>query len=312
MAPSDRDYSDNDIDLPPNSTLSVTLCVRGRASDDSPKAWGPSPPSGYTFTPCPPIPIIESTQPIVGILADFFKPLDDETPTFEFGERMAHKPRPQQSAHVEVEAQSEARAECDVQGPAISVQPRKDSRHCEYNAATMADFQRHLSVIDCPPSIFVPSPNIPAPSHPFDHILQPPGSGNTALQDYQIQLMLLEQHKKRQLMLGTPEASQKADSLPSHSFPATGNTSSSMNPKATVLQQQMEIIQGTPVCHLVNAYNERFREQNKHGFMQNSTSPRSISRDLSEAEYQMQLMLLEQQNKRRLMEARKQSDRTRA
>jgi hypothetical protein len=72
-------------------------------------------------------------------------------------------------------------------------------RRHEYDAATMADFRQHLNVIDCRGALLEPwsRPHSYEPASP----IQPYRLANHALQDYQMQLMLLEQqNRKRELM----------------------------------------------------------------------------------------------------------------
>ncbi len=113
-------------------------------------------------------------------------------------------------------------------------------------------------------------------------------SGGSALQGYQMQLMLLEQQNKRRLLQARAEQANASSSAPQ---PTQGSAGSS----------HPDVLPDRIFCSTV--------EGASHGAGQhqpgNAGVPATIPyQNTARQDYEMQLMLLEQQNKRRLLQAR--------
>ncbi|EXJ69696.1 uncharacterized protein A1O5_06767 [Cladophialophora psammophila CBS 110553] len=200
------EYSDNDINVTPQSTVHITLCLRGATGLLAPEAVPPPP-----LRPLPFRTISNAVRPVEmpcnagglnavrenvrdGLASGTFSrttpywpstPRQLEIPTFIFGRPSMDQtvPETQQPRVPAGEKQSDVVSACG----GYATDRYEEESETEYDAATKAHFSQHLGVIDC--------------SSGF-HSQHQKGqeAGNAALWDYNLQLRLLEQQNKERLM----------------------------------------------------------------------------------------------------------------
>ncbi|EXJ60991.1 hypothetical protein A1O7_05144 [Cladophialophora yegresii CBS 114405] len=217
---------------------------------------------------------------------------EQESPTFTFGEPpSSHESAVGSAAPIQVEARMKADPEavmytsCGRYPP--PARPTKAGRKPDYDHATMEDFRRHLGVIDCR--------NVPAETSSNPSRQMPadvPQTQNHALQDYETQLMLLEQAKRERDLSFKQEFEQRgcysSSPQPNH-ISATGKQARWQDQRQLMMmEQQKELLQAT---------------QGLEANAQRARIPCNVPVG-SRTEYQLQLILLEQQNQFRLMQAR--------
>ncbi|KIW68093.1 hypothetical protein PV04_04061 [Phialophora macrospora] len=309
--------SDNDVEVRSESTVHITLVMRGAGTQDGSEARAIHPISLPEVTTVLPIrPALPAMHREIAAHGRFWCGTMDvmsaepqnpfpatvctqqETPTFTFGE----PPSLYESA---VECPPPSKAEERVKpGPGEvmftscgryppSARPSKAARRPEYDDATMEDFRRHLGVIDCRGDPSKPSSNT-SPYPPSES----PHTWNCALKDYEVQSMLLKQVKRERDLTIKQEFEDRgwysSRSRPYH-VPATENhTSQHCQNQLMMMELEKEL------------ENARERPGENTERVQNTQQAWNVpARKSAQVDQQMQLMLLEQQNKHRLTQVRR-------
>ena len=130
-------------------------------------------------------------------------------------------------------------------------------------------------------------------------------TSNYSLQDYQIELMLLEQHNKKRLIMARQEQEAQASSRRSRS----GSSSMLSSPSSHTLQDhkmQLMLLEQQKKRPTSKAEAEEVQTsfQRDPDVAPSSTSPSRCNHAGALQDLQMQLILLERQNRRRLILAR--------
>ncbi|KAJ9604601.1 hypothetical protein H2200_010715 [Cladophialophora chaetospira] len=222
-------------------------------------------------------------------------PIKQEVPTFTFALPDPQMPRP---SPVKIE-QGEESSLSDTRwsssnGSVYPGQPPEPTRKPDhsYSAATMADFQRHMNVIDCRPIPWQPPTYTRPNAQPESTHATPPQ--NTALQDYQLQLMLLEQQKKKRDAMVRKDTDPK--DRPSFFPRAEAHQSSKLE------DYQMELMLIDRQKKKRDAVGQKdIDPKDRPSFLPRAEAHRSSKLE----DYQMQLMLLDQHKRKREAMVRK-------